>query len=47
MLQSNELRIIDAWQANNRTQVPQVKHCGIIVEITVILLGQLVGSKGI
>ena len=47
MLQSNELRIIDGKLTI--VQVPQVKqrHCGVIVEITLIILGQLVGSKGI
>ena len=45
MLQSNELRIIDGKLTI--VQVPQVKHFEVIGEITLILLGQLVGSKGI
>jgi hypothetical protein len=45
MLQSNELRIIDGKLTV--VQVPQVKHLGFTGEITLILLGQLVGSKGI
>jgi hypothetical protein len=45
MLQSNELRIIDGRLTI--VQVPQVKHFEVIGEITLILLGQLMGSKGI
>ena len=45
LVQSNELRIIDGKLTI--VQVPQVKHCGVIVEIKLIILGQLVGSKGI
>jgi hypothetical protein len=45
MLQSNELRIIDGKLTI--VQVLQVKHLGVIGEITLILLGQLVGSKGV
>jgi hypothetical protein len=42
---SNELRIIDGKLTI--VQVPQVKNFGVIGDITLILLEQLVGSRGI
>lgn len=45
MLQSNELKIIDGKLTIVQVQVPQDKHFGVIGEITLILLGQFVGSK--